>query len=56
MVMFMKRSCKLIFKIDVYFRNIEVINYYRLQKNSMNCIAGFGIKHATFKFLNTKIA
>ena len=27
MEMFLKRSYKLMFKFDVYFRNIEVINY-----------------------------
>ena len=36
------------FKVDVYFRNacIEVINYFKLEKKSINCFAGCGI-HAT---------
>ena len=33
------------FKFDVYFRNIEVINFN--EKKSINCIAGYGIIHAT---------
>ena len=28
MEMFLKRSCKLTFKFDVYFRNIEVIHFF----------------------------
>ena len=32
MEMFLKRSYKLMFKFDVYFRNIEVINYFLLEK------------------------
>ena len=32
MEMCLKRSCKLMFKFDVYFRNIEVINYFLLEK------------------------
>ena len=30
---FLKRGYKLKFKFDVYFRNIEVINYFRLEKS-----------------------
>ena len=29
-----------------YFRNIEVINYFELER-SINCGAGYGIIHAT---------
>ena len=36
MEMFLKRSYKLMFKCDVYFRNIEVINYFLLEKKSIN--------------------
>ena len=32
MEIFLKRSCKLVFKFDVYFRNVEVINYFSLEK------------------------
>ena len=32
MEMFLKRSYKLMFKFDVYFRNIEVINNFQLEK------------------------
>ena len=32
MEMLVKMSCKLMFKFDVYFRNIEVINYLKLEK------------------------
>ena len=32
MGMFLKRSCKLMFKFDFYFRDIEVINYFQLEK------------------------
>ena len=32
MEMFLKRSYKLIIKFDVYFRDIEVINYFYLEK------------------------
>ena len=31
MEMFLKMSYKLMFKLDVYFRNIEVINYFELE-------------------------
>ena len=30
--MFLKMSYKLMFKYDVYFRNIEVISYFELEK------------------------
>ena len=40
MEMFLKRSCKLMFKFDVYFRNIEVFNYFQLEKVSINSFAG----------------
>ena len=33
MEIILKRSYKLIFKTDVYFRNIEVINYFSLEKS-----------------------
>ena len=33
MEMFLKRSYKLIIKFDVYFRNIEVVNYFLLEKS-----------------------
>ena len=32
MEMFLKRSYKLMFKFDVYFRNFGVINYFQLDK------------------------
>ena len=35
MEMFLQRSYKLMFKFDVYFRIIEVINYFN-QKESIN--------------------
>ena len=35
MEMFLKMSCELMFEFDVYFRNIEVINY----KKSINSVA-----------------
>ena len=43
MVMFLKRSCKLMFKFDVNSRNIEVINiqlltYVEVDKESANMI------------------
>ena len=46
MEIFLKRSYKLIFKFDVYFRNIEVINYFSLEK-SINSFWLYGIIHAT---------
>ena len=33
MEMFLKRSYKLMFKFDVYFRNIEVINLLLIEKS-----------------------
>ena len=36
MEIFLKRSNKLMFKFDVYFRNIEVINYFELEKKPIN--------------------
>ena len=48
MVVFQKRSCKLLmFNFDVYFRKIEVINYFLFEKTFINCVAGYGIIHAT---------
>ena len=38
MEMFLKRSYKLMFKLDVYFRNFEAINYF----NSKKSINSFG--------------
>ena len=32
MEMFLNKSYKLMFKFDVSFRNIEVINYFQLEK------------------------
>ena len=38
MEMFLKRNYKLIIKFDVYFRNIEVINYLRKRSApAVNC-------------------
>ena len=34
------------FNFDVYFRNIEVINYFNLKK-SINCVARYDIILAT---------
>ena len=39
MQMFQKRSCKLMFNFDVYFRNIKVINYILLEKKYTNSVA-----------------
>ena len=32
MQVFLKRSYKLVIKFDLYFRNIEVINYFLFEK------------------------
>ena len=38
MEIFLKRCCKLMFKFDVYFRNIEVINNLYLENaNNLFC-------------------
>ena len=36
MEMFLKKSYKSMFKFDVYFRNIEVINYFSLSQDIVN--------------------
>ena len=46
MEMFLKMSCKSVFKFDVDFRNIEVIKSFN-KKKYINCIAGYGIIRAT---------
>ena len=35
---FLKTSCKLMFRFDVYLRNIGVTNYFKLEK-SINAVA-----------------
>ena len=46
MEMFLKRSCKLMYKFDVYFRILKLPNAFN-QKKSINCVAGYDIIHAT---------
>ena len=46
MEMFLKRSCELMFKFDAYFRNIEVINYFYLEKVDKICYC-YGIINTT---------
>ena len=53
MEIFLKRSCKLMFKFDVYFRNIEVIKYFKLEK-SINSVADMVSYTPQFKRKNNK--
>ena len=46
MEMFLKRSYKSVFKCDVNFRNIEVINYFLLEK-VYKLFWRYGVIHAT---------
>ena len=44
------------FKFDVYFRNIEVINYFKLEKKSINSFGGMVSYTPKFKHKNNQKA
>ena len=54
MEMFLKRSYKLMFKFDVYFRNFEVINYFK--KKSINSFGNMASYTPQFKHKNNQKA
>ena len=56
MEMFLKRSCKLMFKFDGYFRNIDVINYFLLEKRSINSVVDMASNTPQFKHKNNQKA